>query len=160
MIVYDLFCAGGHRFEAWFRSSGDFDTQVAASAVACPRCGDTSVSKAPTPMHVARGRRREPAAGGGTDAAAAPARQDTPPARAGEPAVPDRVREALQMLRRHVESSCDYVGRGFAEEARRIHYGETDHRNIYGEATPGEAKALHDEGVSVQPLPWFSHRDD
>lgn len=150
MIVFDLFCSAGHRFEAWFRDGAAFDEQKSDGSIRCPTCGDGDVVKAPTRMYVA-GSRGERAAepGEATDTA-------TP---AASPPVPAEVAEALRQMREHVEKSCDYVGERFAEEARSIHYGEADARDIYGEASADEAQALRDEGITVQPLPWLTRRN-
>ena len=135
MIVYDLKCRDGHQFEAWFRDSGAYDAQVEAGEVLCPVCGCTNVQKALMAPNLSRGEARAPAA-----------QEDR---RAAE------ARRALLELRRQVESNCDYVGARFPEEARRIHYGESGPRGIYGETTSEEAEALKDEGVEVQRIPWL-----
>jgi len=135
MIVYDLKCAAGHGFEAWFRDSAACDRQIAAGEVACPSCGAAQVQKAVMAPNLARGKARGPALQ--EDAAAAEARK------------------ALVELRRQVEANCDYVGERFPEEARRIHYGETDPRGIYGESSAEEAQALEEEGVKVGRIPWL-----
>lgn len=142
MILFDLNCGAGHRFEGWFRSNKTFDEQQSAGAISCPSCGNTDISKAPMAPHVMRTSGRE------RDA-------DTPVA------VPEqRIREQMESLRSHVESTCDYVGGGFSEEARRIHYGEVNARNIYGEATEREANDLKSEGVPFRRIPWFPRRND
>jgi hypothetical protein len=142
MIVFDLACSGGHRFESWFRDGAAFEEQSAGGAISCPYCGDSHVVKAPTRLHVAH-------AGGGEG-------RETP---ATETA-PAEVAETLRKLRRLISERCDYVGREFPEEARRIHYGEASARSIYGEASAEDAKALREEGIEVQPLPWMPRRDD
>ncbi len=139
MIVYDLKCAEGHQFEAWFRDSAAYEAQVEAGSVVCPTCGSGKVQKALMAPNVARGEPRGPAA------------------EVDERAV--QVRRALGELRSHVEANCDYVGPRFPEEARRIHYGEADRRGIYGESTTEEADALKDEGVQVHRLPWVSREN-
>ncbi len=139
MIVYRLTCKQGHEFEAWFRDSAACDAQIAESKVICPQCGDSSARKSLMTPNVA------PGAAGKTD--------DGPAARRAA-----MLRE-LQALRRKVEENCDYVGPHFAEEARRIHYGETDPHAIYGEATPKEAEALSDEGIEVGRIPWVPRMD-
>lgn len=141
MIVFNLKCRKDHGFEAWFRDSASFDAQVAAGSVRCPVCGSKKVAKALMAPHVAKGTRAEAGAETGAEANVEPA------------AV--RTRKALLELRRQVEANCDYVGPSFAEEARKIHYRETDRRNIYGEASDQEAKALKDEGVEVSRVPWL-----
>lgn len=142
MILFDLNCGTGHRFEGWFRSSETFDEQQAAGAIFCPSCGNTDVSKAPMAPHVMRSTARQ------ADAAQSAS------------ALQQRVREDMQALRSQIESTCDYVGFEFPKEARRIHYGEVDARNIYGEATEREAKELENEGVGFRRIPWFPRRDD
>ena len=134
MIRYTLKCRKDHEFEGWFRDSALFDSQVAAGEVVCPVCGSKKVEKALMAPRVSGGRGRGRAA--------------KEAARAGE------VKQALRAMRKHVEANCDYVGPAFAEEARKIHYGETEHRNIYGETSGEEAKSLEDEGVEVQRIPW------
>ncbi len=139
MIVYDLKCAEGHQFEAWFRDSAAYEAQVEANDVTCPICGSAKVQKALMAPNLARG---EP---------------KTPAPQADERAV--QMRQALSELRNQVESNCDYVGPRFPEEARRIHYGEADPRGIYGESTAEEADALKEEGVQVHRLPWASREN-
>ncbi len=135
MIVYDLKCRDGHQFEAWFRDSGAYDAQIEAGDLLCPVCGCTNVQKALMAPNLSRGEASAPAA-----------QEDQGVAEA---------RRALLELRRQVESNCDYVGARFPEEARRIHYGESDPRGIYGETTSEEAEALKEEGVEVQRIPWL-----
>ncbi len=145
MIVFDVRCGNGHRFEGWFRSGADFERQAADGAIACPLCEDTHVGKAPMAPYVSRGARGEP------DRTAKPA-----PEKSAE----RKLVEAMTELRRKVEETCDYVGPGFPEEARRIHYGETDPHGIYGEATREEARELASEGIAVQRIPWLPQRND
>ena len=178
MIVFDLICSDGHRFESWFRSGAAYEDQSEHKAIVCPVCGDTAVGKAPMRLFVARrgGPDRagspdpEAATAAGSASASSPAASSSSPSRAAPsdqaasqptPAsVPSAAEETLQALRKLIEATCDDVGREFAEEARRIHYGETDPRNIYGEASADEADALREEGIAVQPLPWMRRRLD
>ena len=142
MILFELKCASDHRFEAWFRDGAAYDAQAAAGTIACPACGDTRVGKAPMAPRIAKGR-KDPAE---------PAKADG----AGKAdAVQAEVLRQLGELRRAVEENCDYVGDRFAEEARRIHYGETDPRGIYGEASPGDVAELKEEGVTIHRIPWL-----
>jgi hypothetical protein len=134
MILFTLRCAAGHEFEAWFRDGDGFTQQQKAGEIACPHCGDKAVEKAVMAPHVARPR----------EAAAIP---------------PAELRAALIELRRQIEKNCDYVGERFAEEARRIHYGETDARAIYGEASPEESRDLVDEGIGFGRIPWIAPSD-
>ena len=129
MIVYDLRCGQDHGFEAWFRDSAAYDAQVAADKVLCPVCGSSKVEKALMAPNLGRSRK-----GGEKAPDTAP---DTGPDKAPqEDAGAAEIRRSLLELRRQVEANCDYVGEQFAEEARRIHFGETDPRGIYGETTP------------------------
>ncbi|MDB5406018.1 MAG: hypothetical protein JWL84_930 [Rhodospirillales bacterium] len=137
MILFTLRCTADHHFEGWFRDGAAYEKQARRHEIVCPVCGDTGVEKAPMAPHVAKSR-----------AAASP---NAP--------TPAQMRQALQQLRRQVESNCDYVGDRFAEEARRIHYGETDPRGIYGEASADEAKSLKDEGVDFATVPWVPPTD-
>ncbi|MBB4211472.1 hypothetical protein CCR85_07880 [Rhodothalassium salexigens] len=150
MIVFDLVCRSGHRFEAWFRSAAAHDEQHKAGQIVCPECGDTHVEKALTAPNIARSR---PVS---ADAAMAAAGEICDMA-AGAPELPDPLRreldQVLNRVRAHVEAHCDYVGDRFAEEARAMHYGETTPRGIYGEATTAEAADLMDEGIELTPLP-------
>ena len=155
MIHYQLQCARGHGFDGWFRDSAAFDAQAARALVECPACGDTSVSRAlMAPAVPKKGRAL-------ALPAPAPAPQPTggaPVAVAGEQ-LPDHVRAMLQRVRAEVEKNCDYVGEQFADEARRIHRGESDPRSIYGETTPEQAEALADEGIEVNRIPWVPRAD-
>jgi hypothetical protein len=131
MIKYTLLCSDGHEFEGWFPSSAGYERQAEAGQVTCPVCGGGKVSKAVMAPNIATSEKRS----GGT------------------PPIPREVVEMLRAVRKHVTENADYVGPKFAEEARKIHFGETDPRGIYGEATAAEAKALLNEGVEVCPLP-------
>ena len=134
MIRYALQCAGGHGFEAWFASSTAYDEQAARGLVECPICGTVRVGKAIMSPAVAGTRRSD-----------AP---QVAPAKMRE-----MFRHAAREVRRHVLSEFDDVGPKFAAEARAIHEGEAEDRGIYGQATSEEVKALHEDGVTVAPLP-------
>ena len=135
MIRFSLHCASGHQFEAWFRNGEGYEAQQTAGEIACPECGDIHVEKALMAPSIGRSR------------AAAP------------PMSPAQLRAALVQMRRQVESNCDYVGPQFAEEARRIHYGESDPRGIYGEATEAESHELAEEGIKFGKIPWVAPTD-
>lgn len=141
MILYQLRCSADHNFEAWFKDSATYDRQAKAGGIVCPICADTVVTKAPMAPRLVKSRRD------GEAVTAAPEGRDV------------QIRDALLELRRQVESNCDYVGDRFAEEARKIHYGETGHRNIYGEATDKQARELTDEGIEVGRIPWLPRTD-
>lgn len=147
MILFDLKCSSDHVFEAWFPDSASYEKQVKKKTVECPVCGDTKVTKAPMAPRIAA-RSNVSGADADTEQTAVMAADDQGKARA-----------LLRELREHVEANCDYVGAEFPEEARKIHYGETEKRNIYGEASADEAKALREEGVDVNQLPWLPKRN-
>ncbi len=153
MIVYNLTCPKDHEFEAWFQDSDAFDAQAAQGAVQCPRCGSVEIRKALMAPRVARSKDK---------ARSRPAPPPAPPVDAPMTAATARKAEFAKLLtelRQHVEKNCDYVGDKFAEEARRIHYGEADQRDIYGESTLAEARELLDEGIQVAPVPGLPKRD-
>lgn len=151
MIVYRLICKNGHEFEGWFKDSAAFDTQAAERAVTCPSCQTWRVEKALMAPNLGKGTRKA------EEAAEPPA----PPKPASLPGrqVDPRLQKLMTEVREHVEKNYDYVGDRFPEEARRIHYGETEERRIYGEASGEEVKALIDEGVEVAPLPPLPRRN-
>lgn len=153
MIHYQLQCGQGHQFDGWFRDSAAFDAQAARRLVACPVCADTAVTRALMAPAVGKGRDLvAPAPPPAAPAAAAPS---PAPVAVGGERMPDHVRAMLQRLRAEVERTCDYVGPQFAEEARRIHGGESERRSIYGEATAEQAEALAEEGIEVARIPWL-----
>lgn len=141
MIVFNLQCGQGHGFEAWFKDARAYETQRKAKRVACPTCADTAVTKVPAGARISRGAaaRAEAAIEGAAKAAA--------------------WREAVTALHARVAETCEHVGPRFAEEARKIHYGEAEARGIYGEATETDARALAEEGVPVARLPRLPESD-
>jgi hypothetical protein len=158
MILYNLVCAKGHEFESWFAGSTAYDRQAKRGLVECPVCGSAKVEKALMTPRLAGTRKSTPAA------------SETPaPAAASEPVVPAapeapapvavispqerELRTKLKELREHLVKNAENVGQRFPEEARKMHYGEKEHRSIYGTASPDDAKALHEEGIEFAPLP-------
>jgi hypothetical protein len=140
MKVLDLRCALDHRFEGWFASDADFNRQLDAGLIACPLCADKSITRLPSaPRLNVSGARERPAASAAAGNAGAP--------------VEMTMQAAWLRAIQHVMSHTDDVGDRFAEEARRIHYGETDERAIRGRATPDEAQSLKEEGIEVMSLP-------
>jgi hypothetical protein len=154
VIRYSLVCERRHAFESWFASSAAYDKQVARGLVTCPTCGSPKVEKAIMAPALGRGAKKK----GGPPRevpAEAPAAEVAPEA-APVAMISEHERELrtkLKELRDHLVKNADNVGRKFPEEARRMHYGEIDHRSIYGEASPDEAKSLHEEGIEFHPLP-------
>ncbi|GAB0113042.1 DUF1178 family protein [Acidisoma sp. C75] len=172
MIHYALQCARQHSFDGWFKDSASFEQQAAQGLIVCPICNTTAVSRAlmaPALARSAKHAAERPAAERRVDdrAAAAepglPSGRSSPTAPAAPPVtghtIPDEIRAVLQRVRAEVEKHCDYVGQDFAEEARRIHYGEAEARGIYGETTRDEAEALSDEGIEFGVMPWLPRPD-
>jgi hypothetical protein len=151
MIRYALVCAKGHSFESWFQSSAAYDKQAKQKLVTCPLCGTHKVEKEIMSPRLAGSRRREEAPAPPNAAPSEQQNQATPVAMVSPQE--RELRQKLKELREHLTQNSDYVGQKFPEVARQMHYGEIDHRSIYGEASPDEAKKLHEEGVEFHPLP-------
>ncbi len=156
MIHYELRCAGGHGFDGWFKDSASFEAQAEHGLLACPVCGDTKVERGLMAPALARKGR----APGELPDPPAPEAEVAPPAPAALAGhIPDHVRAMLQRVRAEVEKNCNYVGAEFADEARRIHRGESERRGIYGEASPSEAEELAEEGIEIARIPWVPRAD-
>ena len=168
MIRYALRCERGHAFESWFQDSSSFEKQAKRGLVSCPMCDSVKVEKSiMAPQIPRKGRTAEQRASEErtvravarqkkqkAEAAAAPAPETAAPS--PEPLVmaqDTEFRAKLKELRDHIKANADNVGEQFPEQARKMHYGEIEHRPIYGDASPKEAKALIEEGVDVLPLP-------
>jgi hypothetical protein len=164
VIHYALQCPNNHRFDGWFNSSAGFETQAATGLVACPNCGDTGITRALMSPALANKAAR-PAAPPSTEPGSAvtpanePVHPTSQPVALPEGRMPDEMRAALQRMRREIETKFDYVGPGFASEARRIQSGETPPRAIYGEATSDERESLAEEGIAFASLPWVERAD-
>ncbi len=133
MIRFNLLCNLNHEFDGWFRDNETFDSQLSASEIQCPMCGSTNVHKA----------LMTPLLGKKSNQKTLQKKPDNQKA----------LVKAMREIRRKVEENADYVGDKFAEEARRIHYKESEDRGIYGETSLEEAKSLSEEGIEIQPLP-------
>lgn len=158
MIHYRLRCGAAHEFEGWFQDSAGFDKLAKAGLVECTVCGNTQVERAlMAPAVVSSRRKAKPPAPPPAPAEAPPAQPSGQQMAAGP--MPAQLVAMLQKLRAEVEKSCDYVGKGFAEEARKIHNGEVEPRGIYGEASDAEAEALAEDGIDVARLPWVPRAD-
>jgi hypothetical protein len=131
MIRYALSCGDGHEFEGWFSDSADYDRQLSDGLVECPLCGSPRIHKQIMAPAVVGAKKRDPA----------------------ESKKRSMMMEVMGQVRAHVEANFDYVGDKFANEARRIHEGESEERGIYGEASPEEVRGLVEDGVPVSPLP-------
>ena len=152
MIRYNLRCDRGHAFESWFQSSSAYESQEKRKLVSCPACGSVKVERAiMAPQIVSKkGREIEPPA---PAASAAPTEVTTTESTPLLMAQERELRAKIKELRDHIVKNADNVGERFPNEARKMHYGDIEHRPIYGEASPDEARALIDEGVEVSPLP-------
>jgi len=158
MIRYAINCERGHGFESWFQNSTAYDKQVKRGLVSCPVCGSVKVEKAIMSPSLARTDIPAPATAPAPAPTAPPGPAEQPGQVAKSPlaimASQEReLRQKLKELRDHVTKNAAYVGARFPEEARKIHYGEVEHRSIYGEASPDDAKQLHEEGIEFHPLP-------
>jgi hypothetical protein len=137
MKVLNLQCTHGHGFEGWFGSEDDFQDQLGRGLVECPMCGDVQVAKLPSAPRLNLG-------------AAAPIEA---PKQQVMNAPDAKMQAAWMQMVRHVLANTEDVGEKFAEEARKIHYGETEDRNIRGQASREETESLLEEGIAVLPLP-------
>ena len=154
MIRYTLVCERQHNFESWFANSAAYDKQVKRGLVGCPICGSIKVDKAIMAPRLGR-------SGKPIDMPQAPPEAPPPAAAPAEAPAPVAMmssqerefRGKLKELRDHLTRNAENVGRKFPEEARKMHYGEIEHRSIYGEASPDQAKELHEEGIEFHPLP-------
>jgi len=156
MIIFDIKCKYGHVFEAWFSSGAAFETQRDGGEIECPSCGSNEVTKAIMAPNIGtKSNRRQKAAhlpagdavGELAESAEAVGMTSLPPR------LQDELERVLSKVQEHVERTCEYVGSDFPEEARKIHYGETPDRGIYGEATIEESEELLDEGIDIIALP-------
>jgi hypothetical protein len=146
MIVFDLACSDGHRFEGWFGSSRDFEDQRARGLLACPSCGSPKVTKAPmAPAVPAKGNQRQEVI---------PAQSPQAPQPMANTSIPPEMLAALARVQADMLKNSTWVGDKFADETRKMHYGERDEAPIHGQVSLAEAKALIEEGVPVAPLPF------
>jgi hypothetical protein len=151
MIRYSLRCDRGHEFESWFQSSSAYEQQEKRKLVNCPACGSAKVERAIMAPQIVSKKGRDSEA-----PAPAPAASTDVTAPASTPLMMAQERELrakIKELRDHIVKNADNVGERFPNEARKMHYGDIEHRPIYGEASPDEARALIEEGVEVSPLP-------
>jgi hypothetical protein len=154
MIRYALACDKGHVFESWFQNSAAYDTQVKAALITCPVCNSAKVEKTLMAPGVVGAKKRAgapPASPSSPRPAADTADTATPVAMMSPQE--QEFRKKLKELRDHLTKNADYVGQKFPEEARKMHYGDIEHRSIYGDASPDQAKELHEEGIEFHPLP-------
>jgi hypothetical protein len=158
MILYRLRCSQGHEFDSWFKDSKTYERQEKKSLVGCAVCGDAKVTRAlMAPRLGTKGNKKATAV---TPVEAPPAAPPPEVQQAQQQMaaltrqMPKELREALVKARSEIEKNCEHVGAKFAEEARKIHYGESDKRGIYGETSDKEAEELAEEGIEFGRLPW------
>ena len=149
MIHYNLRCERGHAFESWFQSSAAYESQEKRKLVNCPSCGSAKVERAIMAPQIVSKKGRDSAA----TVPASPVDVTTPSSTPLMMAQERELRAKLKELRDHIVKNADNVGERFPNEARKMHYGDIEHRPIYGEASPDEARSLIEEGVEVSPLP-------
>jgi hypothetical protein len=160
MITFDLLCTTGHRFEGWFASSDEYARQLQMGLLICPNCGDQTITKAVTAPFIGRKSNQAPVKTPALATASEPASPaaviaETPSVvMAQPPSRPAELVEKLAAMQGEMLKSSDYVGANFVETARAIHYGEVEQRVIHGEATPDQAVEMHEEGISIMPLPF------
>jgi hypothetical protein len=150
MILYQLRCGKDHEFEAWFKDGQTCERQLARKSIECPMCGNRKVAKALMAPRLGASDKKQPVN--------VPAK---PPAEGQHTlsVMATAMRQHLQEVRAKIEANCDYVGDKFPDEARKIHYGETEARGIYGEATEEQHQELLEEGVEVARVPWLPRSD-
>jgi hypothetical protein len=148
MIRYTLTCEHGHSFESWFADSAAYDKQARRGLVSCAICGSAKVDKAIMAPGITGAKKGRTAP---REMPAAPAAEKTPVAMISPQE--QEFRQKLREVREHLTKNADNVGAKFPEQARKMHYGEVEHRSIYGEASPKEAKDLAEEGIEFHPLP-------
>jgi hypothetical protein len=156
MIHYNLRCGSGHTFESWFQSSSAYESQEKRKLISCPVCGSDEVERAIMAPRVVSKKGRERAAPESAAPEPVAASTEVAAPAAATPLMMAQERELrakLKELRDHIVKNADNVGERFPNEARKMHYGDIEHRPIYGEASPDEARSLIEEGIEVSPLP-------
>ena len=151
MIRYNLRCEKGHSFESWFQSSTAYESQEKRKLVSCPACGSVKVERAIMAPQIVSKKGRDAAMSAPSEASTAEAAAQTPTPLLMAQEM--ELRAKIKELRDHIVKNADNVGERFPNEARKMHYGDIEHRPIYGEASPEEARSLIEEGVEVSPLP-------
>lgn len=168
MIKYRLVCGHKHEFEGWFQTSHAFDAQSKDGLVSCPICDSRDVRRALMAPNLASPKRQKAARDAMVPMPAKPTPPAAPPVASGQKSLPAKpaddaaalaaygvVLAELRQIRRKIQDECRYVGDDFANEVRKIHYGETEPENIYGQSTVEEYEELVDEGIDVTPMPWL-----
>jgi hypothetical protein len=152
MIRYSLVCDSAHQFESWFADSSAYDKQAKRGLIVCPQCGSSKVEKAIMAPRLATSKRRKDVPAEAPATAVPAAATDTTPVAMLSPQERE-LRSKLKELRDHLTKNADNVGQKFPEQARKMHYGEIEHRSIFGQASAEEARDLAEEGIEFHPLP-------
>lgn len=160
MIKYQLICDQNHEFEGWFQASAAFDAQAESGLLRCPLCDSDQVKRALMTPNLASPKRRKAIEPPLADPApkpadAAPQQQPAPPTKSEQVQAFGAALAELRQLQQKITKDCRDVGDNFAEEARKIHYGEAEAEGIYGQTTHEEREALEDEGIDVLDMPWL-----
>ncbi|HFD32563.1 MAG TPA: DUF1178 family protein [Gammaproteobacteria bacterium] len=148
MIIFNLKCDSEHHFEGWFKNKAEFDRQMENSLVSCPQCGSDSITKTPTASRINKLSTKSNSEQSNISSVVSPQE------------IKMIAEQFIEKLSDYVEENFTYVGKDFPEEARKIYYGETDVKNIYGQATQNEIKSLNEEGVSTVTLPFIPVEKD
>ncbi|EHM00887.1 ribosomal protein L32-like protein [Acetobacteraceae bacterium AT-5844] len=159
MIHYQLRCEQAHEFDGWYKDSTSFDKLAAAGLVECPVCGSAKVSRALMAPAIAKTRAERQEVAPQQPQATPPSPPPAGPQQAAAGPIPAQMVALLQRMRAEVEKNCDYVGNDFADEARKMHRGESELRGIYGEASDSDAEELREEGIDIARLPWVPRAD-
>ena len=158
MILYRLRCSKGHEFDSWFKDSKTYERQEKMSLVGCAVCGNVKITRALMAPRLGTKGNKQSVAVTPVETPPPPAPPEVQQAQQQMAAIarqmPKELREALVKVRTEIEKNCEHVGDNFAEEARKIHYGESDKRGIYGETSDKEAEDLAEEGIEFGRLPW------
>jgi hypothetical protein len=144
MIIFDLQCVNDHRFEGWFKNTSEFESQLTSAMIHCPVCGTEQVARIPSASHLSLGK-------ASSQQGIVPQNNTTHP--------PQDMNVFLRKLHDHVKQNFEDVGNEFATEAKRMHYGEIEERNIRGNASREEVEELHEKGIMALPLPDFPDKD-
>ena len=160
MIKYQLICDQNHEFEGWFQASAAFDAQAESGLLRCPLCDSDQVKRALMTPNLASPKRRKAIEPPLADPAPklanpTPAQQSAPPTKSEQVKAFGAALAELRQLQQKITKDCRDVGDYFAEEARKIHYGEAEAEGIYGRTTHEEREALEDEGIDVLDMPWL-----
>ena len=160
MIKYQLICDKSHEFEGWFGNSATFESQQESGLLTCPVCGSADVRRALMAPNLASPKTRK-ADLAEQQPSAQPEPQPQAPQQASAvlpPAAARKMQELMfkmRALQTKIREECRDVGNDFAEEARKIHYGEVEPEGIYGQATAEEREALDEEGIEIMDMPWL-----